>query len=98
MIKSNRGNLEINGTLPVLMAELTMVIRHLHDEILIKGQEMSPEEAKQVINRAVEIALTPKEQCKENAKEAIAALSEVLGGLMKLLNDAVADKKGKGDE
>lgn len=92
MIKINKGTTEISGTYPVLMAEFSTLVRNLHDNLLIKNMGMSPEEAKKVILRSVDIGLQDIEETRAEAIEKLQNHPELILDILKELIE------GKGDE
>ena len=69
MIKVDKANTEITGTYPVLMAEFSVMVRGLHDKLLIEGMGMSPEKAKEKIHSAIELAFMDASEKHAKAEE-----------------------------
>jgi|GEM_PF-4799852 len=82
MIKTNKGMAEMSGSTPELLADFSTITNTLYQECLIEADGMSEDEAKDTIQRAVEMGLEP-EKCKDELEEkldkVIDALAEILG-------------------
>lgn len=95
MIKVDKGQVTIIGQHPIVMAEFTTLVHEMYHSILTEHGGMTPEEAKEQINRAVELGFMTDEQAKEKAKELISqSITEILDALMA----GITKIHGKDDE
>lgn len=92
MIKCDKGNVSIEGTRPLVLAELSTLVHSLHHGVFTGDQGLPAEVSRKLILEAVEDGFKTEEEAKQKAigmtKE---LLSEVLNSLQKILN-------GKDDE
>ena len=78
MIKFEDGTIELKGTVPSLMTEITMILREIKEAAIKDG--LSEEGAKDFIRESIESAFMTKEQLKEDvAKNFMKLLFGVLG-------------------
>lgn len=87
MIKSNKGKVKVRGSIPVLMADLHVIVRVLCDKVLFV--DLPEEDARNMIRTAVEDALIPEGEffARENAKK-----------LKKILNEVFSDEESEGEK
>lgn len=95
MIKVDKGNVTVIGKHPIVMAELTTLVHEMYHSILTEHGGMTPEEAKEQINNAVELGFMTDEQAKEKAKELI---GKSIAGILYALMNAITETHGKDDE
>ena len=86
MIKTEKGFVEVNGSVGELSADLGVIVLSLYNNVLL--DEMSEEEAKEFILDVVNDAMVTKEEAKKEFKT---ELVDFLEGLVNFL-------KGQGDE
>lgn len=92
MIKINKGDVEISGVWPIVRTEFAGLVNSLHYNILTAELGLSPQEAKEEIMKAVEDGLKTEDEIKDQAKEALKNLSELIGGLDEVLKKILAGK------
>ena len=93
MIKVENGKVGISGTHPEVMAELSTLVHELYFNVLPKHRNMTPDEAKAAINRAVEMGFCTEEQMCSKAVESF--IETLLGALEKAAKNI---NHGKDDE
>lgn len=86
MIKTKRGKLQIKGDLTEVMADVSVIVTHLYNNVL--PETMTQEEAKEMIMHAVECGLMTEEE--RNA--------QIFEKLVELLCKVGTEMKGQGEE
>lgn len=98
MIKAKCGKVKVKGSFGSLMADLSCIIHCLYTEVLL--EELSEDEAEEVIYNAVEIALGLEDE--DDEEDEVSELLKELHGVMEdlgRLKELVASKqKGHGEE
>lgn len=93
MIRTNKGELEVNGTLSELKADISVIIHGIYHTVLLK--EMPEDKAKEFVFEAVERAFKSDEELEEEAKDASTGIETYLAGL---LEELAKKLKGQGEE
>lgn len=88
MIKVDKGNIEISGNLPLIMAELTTLVHVMHHDTFTRKLNMTPEESKELIMEAFQKGFLTEDEVKEDTKEHLLNLLDKIKELI----------VGKGDE
>lgn len=83
MIKCNKGHAKVKGTFHELIAELSIIVKTLHEGL--KKDGIPPELAKQVILRAANVALMTEEEREADRQAQKERAGEVIGQLQILL-------------
>ena len=87
MIKCNKHHVKVHGTAPVLLAELSMIVKALN-EGLTEKDGFPPESAKQMILRASNVALMTEEEFEAERT----AQKERIGNILNQLFEAALGK------
>ena len=95
MIKVDKGMVSISGAHPLVMAELSTLVHELYFNVLPNHMNMTPDEAKKEISRAVEMGFNTEEQAADIAKEII---GKSIAELVNALVDSITKQNGKDDE
>ena len=77
MIKSNRGTVEIEGTLPDVLADLSTLVHNMYG-VFVDELDMAPERAQDSILEAVNMAFKSKEEVHGTLIDLLTELGEVI--------------------
>ena len=78
MISCECGRVQFKGSMPMVRAELSVMIHALYYDVLIERNGMTPEEAKKLILETVEKGFETEEQAKGNALDTFCSLLDLL--------------------
>lgn len=81
MIKSNMGEVEINGATPIIMAEFSALTKGMVESLT---ENYGKDEAKEMVERAYKRGLMSE---KEIRKETLDALSEAFEEIKKIIEE-----------
>lgn len=95
MIKIDKGTVEITGSFPTIMSQLSIVAHHMYHNILTKEMGMSHEEAKKSLLSAIEDGCLSQEEVHAKAAEALERILKHPGIMMDMLMDILTRKDDK---
>lgn len=93
MIKIERKHIEISGSYPIVMADVSTLVHHLYHNLCIENMGMNPEKAKEDILHAVNNGFMSKDEIHAKALDALEQIKNNPEFLMDMLQ-AILNKKG----
>ena len=86
MIRCNNGDVLVEGSMPVLLSDLSTIVHAMHYDVC-NAEGMSYSESRERILKAVELGFKTEEECKHEAVRLTKELLEkVLCDLTKILD------------
>lgn len=98
MIKADKGNVSIKGRGGELLAELSTLVHALYNDVLKGDMEFSDEEARDMINTAVEKGFKTTKELMAEAKAKAIVLEGSMPEVLDQLKSILEEIEGKDDE
>ena len=87
MIKTEKGDLEVHGTDTEVMADISVIIKHVYKAL---SKEFGEEHAKARLKRAFDRAFLPKEEIHKEAEER-KEINSILDEILEMIKGSEED-------